>query len=303
MNAIAMKRRSGRVSSSDRRFDIIITAIVTIYVLTILYPLIYVLSSSFSSGTAVTEGKVLLWPVDFSLEGYKMVFNYKAVWTGYANTLFYTVGRTIILEAQIILVAYVLSRKTFQGRKFFTWICVFSMWFSGGLIPSYILISGLGLNNSRWGYLIMGSMNVTYMIIMRTYFQTAIPGELLESAKIDGVTDVQYLFKIALPLAKPVLSVITLYLIVAEWNNYMGPMIYLRPTELHPLQLILRRILEASQMDMTMVSDAEMANQAAQMGDVLKYGVIVVSTVPMLCLFPFVQKFFNKGLMMGALKG
>ena len=301
MNAIAMKGRSGRVSSSDRRFDIIITAIVTIYVLTILYPLIYVLS--FSSGTAVTEGKVLLWPVDFSLEGYKMVFNYKAVWTGYANTLFYTVGRTIILEAQIILVAYVLSRKTFQGRKFFTWICVFSMWFSGGLIPSYILISGLGLNNSRWGYLIMGSMNVTYMIIMRTYFQTAIPGELLESAKIDGVTDVQYLFKIALPLAKPVLSVITLYLIVAEWNNYMGPMIYLRPTELHPLQLILRRILEASQMDMTMVSDAEMANQAAQMGDVLKYGVIVVSTVPMLCLFPFVQKFFNKGLMMGALKG
>ena len=303
MNAIAMKRRSGRVSSSDRRFDIIITAIVTIYVLTILYPLIYVLSSSFSSGTAVTEGKVILWPVDFSLEGYKMVFNYKAVWTGYANTLFYTLGRTIILEAQIILVAYVLSRRTFRGRKFFTWICVFSMYFSGGLIPSYILISGLGLNNSRWGYLIMGSMNVTYMIIMRTYFQTAIPGELLESAKIDGVTDVQYLFKIALPLAKPVLSVITLYLIVAEWNNYMGPMIYLRPTELHPLQLILRRILEASQMDMTMVSDAEMANQAAQMGDVLKYGVIVVSTVPMLCLFPFVQKFFNKGLMMGALKG
>lgn len=303
MNALAIKKRSGRISSSDRRFDMIITAIVTLYVVTILYPLIYVLSSSFSSGTAVTEGKVLLWPVDFSLEGYRMVFNYKAVWMGYANTLFYTVGRTIILEAQIILVAYVLSRKTFQGRKFFTWICVFSMWFSGGLIPSYILISSLGLNNSRWGYLVMGSMNITYMIIMRTYFQTAIPGEMLESAKIDGVTDIQYLFKIALPLAKPVLSVITLYLIVAEWNNYFGPMIYLRPTDLHPLQLILRRILEASQMDLTMVSDAEMVSQAAQMGDVLKYGVIVVSTVPMLCLFPFVQKFFNKGLMMGALKG
>jgi len=303
MNALAIKKRSGRISSSDRRFDIIITAIVTLYVVTILYPLIYVLSSSFSSGTAVTEGKVLLWPVDFSLEGYRMVFNYKAVWMGYANTLFYTVGRTIILEAQIVLVAYVLSRKTFQGRKLFTWICVFSMWFSGGLIPSYILISSLGLNNSRWGYLVMGSMNITYMIIMRTYFQTAIPGEMLESAKIDGVTDIQYLFKIALPLAKPVLSVITLYLIVAEWNNYFGPMIYLRPTDLHPLQLILRRILEASQMDLTMVSDAEMVSQAAQMGDVLKYGVIVVSTVPMLCLFPFVQKFFNKGLMMGALKG
>ena len=303
MNAIAIRKRGGRVGSSDRRFDVIITVIVTIYVLTILYPLIYVVASSFSSGTAVTEGKVLLWPVDFSLEGYKMVFNYKAVWLGYANTLFYTIGRTIVLESQIILVAYVLSRKTFQGRKFFTMICVFSMWFSGGLIPSYILISSLHLNNSRWGYLIMGSMSITYMIIMRTYFQTAIPSEMLESAKIDGISDIQYLFKIALPLAKPVLSVITLYLIVGEWNNYMGPMIYLRPTNLHPLQLILRRILEASQMDATMVSDAEMASQMAQMGDVLKYGVIVVSTVPMLCLFPFVQKFFNKGLMMGALKG
>ncbi|MBQ7485099.1 MAG: carbohydrate ABC transporter permease [Oscillospiraceae bacterium] len=303
MNAITLKRRGSRISSSDRRFDVIITMIVTLYVLTILYPLIYVVSSSFSSGTAVTEGKVLLWPVDFSLQGYKMVFNYKAVWLGYANTLFYTIGKTMVSLFYTTLVAYVLSRKTFQARKLFTTLCIIPMWFSGGLIPSYILISGLGLNNSRWGYLLMTSMNVTYMIIMRTYFQTAIPGELLESAKIDGVSDIQYLLKIALPLAKPVMSVITLYLIVAEWNNYMGPMIYLRPTNLHPLQLILRRILEASQMDATMVSDADMANQMAQVGDVLKYGLIVVSTVPMLCLFPFVQKFFNKGLMMGALKG
>ena len=290
-------------TAGDRVFYAVISAVVIVFVLSILYPLIYVVSSSFSSGQAVSEGRVLLWPVDFSLQGYKMVFNYKAVWTGYANTLFYTIGRTIILLTQTTLVAYVLSRKTFQARKLFTTLCIIPIWFHGGMIPSYILISSLGLNNSRWGYLVMGSMNITYMIIMRTYFQTAIPGEMLESAKIDGVSDAQYLFKIALPLAKPVLSVITLYLIVAEWNNYMGPMIYLRPTELHPLQLILRRILEASQMDMTMVSDAELASQAAQMGDVLKYGLIVVSTVPMLCLFPFVQKFFNKGVMMGALKG
>ena len=290
-------------TAGDRVFYAVISAVVIVFVLSILYPLIYVVSSSFSSGQAVSEGRVLLWPVDFSLQGYKMVFNYKAVWTGYANTLFYTIGRTIILLTQTTLVAYVLSRKTFQARKLFTTLCIIPIWFHGGMIPSYILISSLGLNNSRWGYLVMGSMNITYMIIMRTYFQTAIPGEMLESAKIDGVSDAQYLFKIALPLAKPVLSVITLYLIVAEWNNYMGPMIYLRPTELHPLQLILRRILEASQMDMTMVSDAELASQAAQMGDVLKYGLIVVSSVPMLCLFPFVQKFFNKGVMMGALKG
>lgn len=297
------KTSSIMITAGDRVFYAVISAVVIVFVLSILYPLIYVVSSSFSSGQAVSEGRVLLWPVDFSLQGYKMVFNYKAVWTGYANTLFYTIGRTIILLTQTTLVAYVLSRKTFQARKLFTTLCIIPIWFHGGMIPSYILISSLGLNNSRWGYLVMGSMNITYMIIMRTYFQTAIPGEMLESAKIDGVSDAQYLFKIALPLAKPVLSVITLYLIVAEWNNYMGPMIYLRPTELHPLQLILRRILEASQMDMTMVSDAELASQAAQMGDVLKYGLIVVSTVPMLCLFPFVQKFFNKGVMMGALKG
>ena len=290
-------------TAGDRVFYAVISAVVIVFVLSILYPLIYVVSSSFSSGQAVSEGRVLLWPVDFSLQGYKMVFNYKAVWTGYANTLFYTIGRTIILLTQTTLVAYVLSRKTFQARKLFTTLCIIPIWFHGGMIPSYILISSLGLNNSRWGYLVMGSMNITYMIIMRTYFQTAIPGEMLESAKIDGVSDAQYLFKIALPLAKPVLSVITLYLIVAEWNNYMGPMIYLRPTELHPLQLILRRILEASQMDMTMVSDAEMASQMSQVGDVLKYGLIVVSTVPMLMLFPFVQKFFNRGVMMGALKG
>jgi len=290
-------------TAGDRVFYAVISAVVIVFVLSILYPLIYVVSSSFSSGQAVSEGRVLLWPVDFSLQGYKMVFNYKAVWTGYANTLFYTIGRTIILLTQTTLVAYVLSRKTFQARKLFTTLCIIPIWFHGGMIPSYILISSLGLNNSRWGYLVMGSMNITYMIIMRTYFQTAIPGEMLESARIDGVSDLQYLTKIALPLAKPVLSVLTLYHIVAEWNNYMGPMIYLRPTELHPLQLILRRILEASQMDMTMVSDAELASQAAQMGDVLKYGLIVVSTVPMLCLFPFVQKFFNKGVMMGALKG
>jgi len=297
------KTSSIMITAGDRVFYAVISAVVIVFVLSILYPLIYVVSSSFSSGQAVSEGRVLLWPVDFSLQGYKMVFNYKAVWTGYANTLFYTIGRTIILLTQTTLVAYVLSRKTFQARKLFTTLCIIPIWFHGGMIPSYILISSLGLNNSRWGYLVMGSMNITYMIIMRTYFQTAIPGEMLESAKIDGVSDAQYLFKIALPLAKPVLSVITLYLIVAEWNNYMGPMIYLRPTELHPLQLILRRILEASQMDLTMVSDAELASQAAQMGDVLKYGLIVVSTVPMLCLFPFVQKFFNKGVMMGALKG
>ena len=296
-------RRSGRLGLSDRMFNILVTTIVTIFVISILYPLIYVVSSSFSSGAAVTEGRVLLWPVEFSLAGYKMVFHYKSIWLGYANTIFYTVGKTILGLFYTVLAAYVLSRKNFQAWGFFSMLFIIPMWISGGLIPSYILVSDLGLINSRWGYVIMTSLSATNMILMRTYFQTAIPGELLESAKMDGITDIGYLIKVALPLAKPVLSVITLYEIVGEWNNYVGPMIYLRPTHLHPLQLTLRRILEASQLDMTMVGDAGMASQMAQAGDVIKYALIVVSTVPMLCLFPFVQKFFDKGVMMGALKG
>jgi len=297
------KGRSGRLGLSDRMFNILVTTIVTIFLISILYPLIYVVSSSFSSGDAVTEGRVLLWPVEFSFAGYQMVFHYKSIWLGYANTIFYTVGKTILGVFYTVLAAYVLSRKNFQAWGFFSMLFVIPMWISGGLIPSYILVSDLGLINNRWGYIFMTSLSTTNMILMRTYFQTAVPGELLESAKMDGITDIGYLIKVALPLAKPVLSVVTLYEIVGEWNNYVGPMIYLRPTHLHPLQLTLRRILEASKMDLTMVGDAGMASQMVQAGDVIKYALIVVSTVPMLCLFPFVQKFFDKGVMMGALKG
>ena len=297
------KTTSRKLKGSDHVFDIILTTIVILFMLTILYPLIYVVSASFSSGAAVSEGRVILWPVEFSLDSYKMVFNYQAIWLGYLNTLIYTFGRTFLGLFYTILVAYVLSRKTFQGRKLFTMLCIFTLWFSGGLIPTYMMYSALGMNNSRIGFILMASMNVTYMIIMRTYFQTAIPGELLESAKIDGVSDIQYLLKIVIPLSRPVISVIALYLVVAHWNDYFGPMIYLRPTELQPLSVVLRRILEISQVDVGMISDPELAARMSVVGDGLKYGLIVVSTVPMIALFPFVQKFFNKGVMMGALKG
>ena len=297
------RKKSSRLGMSDRMFNIVVTAIVTAFTISILYPLIYVVSSSFSSGIAVSEGRVLLWPVDFSLAGYKTVFNNQMIWIGYANTIFYTVGKTILGLLYAILAAYVLSRRNFQAWGFFSILFIIPMWIHGGLIPSYILISDLGMNNNRWGYLFVTSLSVTNMILLRTYFQTAIPGELLESAKMDGIKDIGYLFKIVLPLSKPVISVVTLYEMVSEWNNYIGPMIYLRPKHLHPLQLTLRRILEASQVDLTMVANQDMMNQMVQVGDVMKYALIVVSTVPMLCLFPFVQKFFDKGVMMGALKG
>lgn len=297
------KSKQIRLGMSDRMFDIVVTSIVTVFIISILYPLIYVVSSSFSSGIAVSEGRVLLWPVEFTIAGYQTVFNNQSVWLGYANTIFYTVGKTILGLIYGILVAYVLSRKTFQAWGFCSILVIIPMWFHGGMIPNYILVSDLGMNNSRWGYIFMTTFSVTNMILLRTYFQTAVPGELLESAKMDGISDIGYLFKIVLPLSKPVISVVTLYEMVAEWNNYMGPMIYLRPKNLWPLQITLRRILEASRMDLTMVTNQDMLNEMLLVGDSMKYALIVVSTVPILCLFPFVQKFFDKGVMMGALKG
>jgi len=288
---------------SDKVFDTIVTIFVSIWLLIVLYPLIYVLSSSFSSGEAVTSGRVLLWPVDFSLTGYELVFKNQKVWTGYANTIFYTVVCTFINVVYTIMMAYVLSRKDFQARKLFTTLYLIPMWFGGGMIPKYVLMANLGLTNSRWGFVLMTGIGISNMIIMRTYFQSSIPGEMLEAGKVDGITDVGYLLKIALPLAKPVISVITLYYLVGHWNDYFGPLIYLRDENLQPLQLILRGLLASAKVDTSAMTDLSAIAKISGAEDVMKYSLIVVSTLPMLILYPFVQKFFDKGVMMGSLKG
>lgn len=288
---------------SDKVFDTIVTIFVTIWLLIVLYPLIYVLSSSFSSGEAVTSGRVLLWPVDFSLTGYELVFKNQKVWTGYANTIFYTVVMTFVNVVYTIMMAYVLSRKDFQARKLFTTLYLIPMWFGGGMIPKYVLMANMGLTNSRWGFVLMTGIGISNMIIMRTYFQSSIPGEMLEAGKVDGITDIGYLLKIALPLAKPVISVITLYYLVGHWNDYFGPLIYLRDSHLQPLQLILRGLLASAKVDTSAMTDLSAIAKISGAEDVMKYSLIVVSTLPMLILYPFVQKFFDKGVMMGSLKG
>ena len=299
-----MKQRAKtHLGLSDKVFDTIITVFVTLWLVIVLYPLIYVVSSSFSSGDAVTSGKVLLWPVEFSLTGYELVFKNQKVWIGYGNTIFYTVVMTIINLIYTTLIAYVLSRKDFQGRGFLTTLYLIPMWFGGGMIPKYVLMSNMGLTNSRWGFVIMTGLGVSNMVIMRTYFQSSIPGEMLEAAKVDGITDIGYLLKIALPLAKPVLSVITLYYMVGHWNDYFGPLIYLRDAELQPLQLILNGLLRSAKVDTSMMTDLSAVAKISGAEDVMKYSLIVVSTLPMLILYPFVQKFFDKGVMMGSLKG
>lgn len=297
------KQKKVNMGMSDKMLNVIVTTLVTVWMIIVLYPLLYVVSSSLSSGDAVTSGRVLLFPVDFSLTGYQLVFQNKLVWSGYANTFFYTICCTLINLVYTILIAYVLSRKTFQGRGLVTTLYLITMWFGGGMIPKYILVSSLGMVNSRWGFVLMTGMSVSNMVLMRTYFQSSIPGELLEAAKVDGCTDFRYLWQVAVPLAKPVIAVITLYYLVGNWNDYFDPLIYLRKTELQPLQLILRGILGSTKVDTSQMTDPSAAAQLANAADTMKYALIVISTVPMLILYPFVQKFFDKGVMMGSLKG
>ena len=303
VNITIKTKKYSKRGMSDKTFNAIVMGIMIAFLIIVLYPLTYVVSSSLSSGTAVTTGRVLLWPVDFSLEGYKIVFSNKQIWTGYANTIFYTVTATLFGLLSIIMTAYPLSRRGFQWRDFYAWYFIIPMYIGGGIIPTYIWMTDLGLVNTRLFMIISGAVGMSNVILMRTYFQSSIPNELLESAKMDGISDIGYLLKIVLPLSKAVISVVTLYLIVGEWNSYFTGMIYLRDESKWPLQLFLRQILNSSTMNATQVQDAQLLAEMAAQADVMKYALIVVSAVPMLILYPFVQKFFEKGVMIGSVKG
>ena len=299
---MAKKKSTIKLSTDDKILHIVVTVIMVALCILVMYPLIYVLSSSFSSGSAVSSGRVLLWPVEFSIQGYKVVFSYKSVWTGYANTIFYTVVGTVLNLVLTTMAAYPLSRRNFQGRKLYTTIFMITMFFSGGLVPTYIMMTKLGLTNTRWVIILNGALSVYNMIIMRTNFQS-IPQELLESAKIDGISDIGYLFKIVMPLSKAVFSVITLYYAVAHWNSYFTALMYTRDKELWPLQMVLRTVMNAAQVDPSEITDAETLAALSGVTDVMKHSMIVISAVPVLIMYPFVQKFFEKGVMIGSVKG
>lgn len=299
-----MKTKSGiKESFGDRVMNVVVKTILILMVIIICYPCIYVLSSSFSSGKAVSTGKVLLWPVDFSVLGYEIVFKYKLVWTGYKNTLIYTFVGTAMNIVLTVLAAYPLSRKNFQGRNIYMFIFMFTMFFSGGIVPSYILMSKLGLTDTRWAVLLTGTISVYNMIIMRTYFQNSIPADLFDAARIDGVTDIGYLLRIVIPLSKAIFAVIILYYAVGHWNAYFNAMLYTRSTELYPLQLVIQGILGASTIDITQVSDANMLAQMQYAADLVKYSLIVIAAGPVMVAYPFFSKFFEKGVMIGSVKG
>lgn len=292
-----------RMPWQDRIFVWIIDAMMILLAFITLYPLIYVLSSSFSSPEAILSGKVVLWPVDFSLEGFQRVFSYPAVMVGYANTLLYTLVGTAASVAMTLVCAYPLSRPKLPHRSLLMFLFTFTMYFGGGMIPSYLLLRDLHMLNTRMALIVPGVLSVYNMIITRTFFQTSIPEELFEAARVDGCNDTRFFFQMLLPLSKAIIAVIALYYAVGYWNDWFSAFLYLNNPKLYPLQLVLRSILVSNTIDDSLVIDPNTRMKMMGMAEMLKYALIVVSTVPLLCIYPLVQKYFIRGVMIGSLKG
>lgn len=290
-------------SKGDRLFAWINYTILFVFMIVVLYPLVYIVSASFSDPSAVISGEVWLWPVNPSLEGYKAVFGYKMVWTGFANSIFYTVAGTFINIVMTLLAAYPLARKDLYGRGPIMFLFLFTMMFSGGLIPTYLIVKNLGMLNTVWAMLLPGALGIWNMIITRTYFQTTIPDELLEAAQIDGCNDFKFVWSIVIPLSGPIIAVNALFYAVGHWNQYFSALIYLSDQQLYPLQIVLREILIQNQVDPTIISDVTELARRQSLSELLKYSLIVVATFPLMAVYPFVQKHFVKGVMIGSLKG
>lgn len=290
-------------STGDKIFIVSVYAILSLILVIVLYPLIYVVSASFSDPQAVISGKVVLWPVDVTLRGYQAVFKNPKIITGFANSLFYMFVGTAINLVMTMLCAYPLSRKEFTARNKIAALFVFTMYFSGGLVPNYMIVSKLGLINTRWAMLIPTAMSTYNMIIARTYMVNSIPDELYEAAQLDGCSPFKYLLKVIVPLSKPIIAVLALYYGIAKWNNYFDAMLYLNDSSKWPITMVLREILIQNQIDPTMLTDASALSKLQGMTELLKYSVIVVASVPVLMIYPFVQKYFVKGVTIGAVKG
>ena len=242
-----------------------------------------------------------LWPVDFSLASYKIILKHGRVWTGYKNTIIYTVGGTLINVAITLMCAYPMARKNLRGRSAIMFFFTFTMMFSGGMIPSYILVKQLGMLNTRWAIVIPGAMSVYNMIVCRTFIENNIPDEMLEAAKIDGCNNTHFFFRMVLPLSKAIIAVLALWYGVGHWNSYFGAFLYLRDQELYPLQIFLKEILIQSQKLNS--SDIVTEDVTVTVYQTLKYCVVVVASAPLFFVYPFVQKYFQEGAMLGSVKG
>lgn len=292
-----------RQSRTDRVFDGFNILFMCIIVLVMLYPLIYVLSASFSDPMDVLSGRVFLLPKNFNLRAYEKVFNNASLLQGYWNTICYTVVGTCINLVMTIAGAYPLSRKDLYGRNVIMIVIVFTMYFSGGMIPTYLIIKQLNLIDKFWVMVLPNAIVTTNLIVMRTFFRTSIPDALFEAAEIDGASSMRTLFKLVLPLSLPIIAVQVLFYAVGHWNAYFNALIYLTSRSKYPLQMVLREIIMQNQVSSLLDMSVESVTDTALLAESIKYAAIVIASAPVLALYPVIQKYFTKGVMLGAIKG
>ena len=291
-----------RSSRADKVFDILNYVLLTFALLIVAYPLYFIVIASVSDPSAVYAGKVVFCPYKFTLDGYRRILEYQSFYTGYRNTLVYTLVGTSINVLITIPAAYALSRRDLVGRNFLMMGVTFTMIFSGGLIPTFLLVLDLNLYNTIWAIVLPGAVSSWNLIVARTFFQQSIPDELLEAAKLDGATNTQFFLRIVLPLSKSIIAVMVLFYAVSHWNSYSNALFYLKSADKYPLQLVLRSILFENSLG-DMVEDAATLALQQRLGDLIKYGIIIASSLPLLILYPFLQRYFIQGVMIGAVKG
>jgi ABC-type glycerol-3-phosphate transport system permease component len=288
----------------DRIFLVGIKVMLWIALIAVAVPLIYIVANSFSSASAVSAGRVFLWPIEPSIRAYQEAFSDPLIMKGYLNSFIYAIGGTLISVSLTIAIAYPLSRRTFFGRNVIMSGLIFTMLFSGGLIPTYLVVQNLGLLNTRWAMVIPSAIGVWQVIIARTFFRSTIPDELYEAATIDGASDLRFLWSIVIPLSKPVIAVIALMYAIYQWNSYFDALVYLKDPSLYPLQIVLRNVLILNtQTGSTTTTSLAQQLEQQQLANVLKYALIVISSLPVLIIYPFVARHFTKGVMVGAVKG
>ena len=296
------ERSKARKIGQDKIFNLVLYFICGIIILLVLYPMYFIVIASFSDPTAVANGEIFFLPKGLNLKAYKKLAEYDQLWVGYKNTILYVIGGTAMTVMVNIPASYALSRKKMYGRKFLTVLYLIPMFFTGGLIPTYMVIKQFGLLDSFWVMILPFCVVTYYIIVGRTFFATSIPDDLWEAAQLDGCGYLGFFFKIVLPLSKAVVAVIALWAAVGQWNSYFNALLYLRDSSLQPLQIVLRNILISNQ-NIGALLTGSAAAEAKQLADLLKYAIIVVSSAPIMCLYPFVQKYFNQGVMLGSLKG
>lgn len=294
--------QSAMMTQFDKRMLILNKIIIGFIVLITVVPMLYILVASFMDPKALVSKGISFNPSDWTVEGYQRVFSDKSILRGFINSLIYSFGFATLTVLVSVFTAYPLSKKDLVGRRWFNYFLIITMFFGGGLVPTYLLVKDLGMINTVWAIIIPGAVNVWNIILARAYFQ-GLPDELVEAAVIDGANDLQIFFKIMLPLAKPIMFVLFLYAFVGQWNSYFDAMIYIKDPNLEPLQLVLRKILIQSQPAKDMIGAQAAMNEMKRLAEMIKYATIVISSLPLIVMYPFFQKYFDKGIMAGSLKG